>query len=254
MLLTTIIFNLSLLALFAAVSMRSSKASTALKAAALIVPLLIVGNRLIIPAMHAPLTLEQYREIKRQRVKYWVEHFKERTLSKISHMPTYKEECQIYIHNKAFDIIKVGATYVFEGFSNICVFSKVDAPALTWQIEQSTHKDIFVLGHGVLGRGGEETFADGLLYETLEETANKTGKRITILSCRGTREEGRKSFHLQWIEKDMDAFRVHKERTMVESHAPHKEGNLWVYGKYGFTVAADLGKQLNGWREVMKNN
>ena len=256
MLLTTIIFNGLLVLPFVLAYFNLLKVSNMalVKLTFIVGPIMFIGNKWAIPAFYTPLTLEQYRETKRQRIEYWMNHFGERTLSKISHLPTDREECQIYIHRKAFDVIKVGATNEFEGFSNICVFSEVDAAALTWQIERSTHEDIFVLGHGVLDSEGKETFANGFHYSTFEALANETGKRITILSCRGTREDGRKSFHLRWIEKDMDAYEAHKDRTMLESFSPHREGNLWVYGKHGFTVAADLGKQLNGWREVMKNN
>lgn len=256
MLLTTIIFNGLLVLPFFLAHFKYLKISNMalVKLTFLVGFLMIVGNSWAIPAFYKPLTLEQYRLIQKQRVEWWMDYFGERTLSKISHMPTYRDECQIFIHHKAFNVLKAGDLHEFEGFNKVCVFDEKDAPALTWQVEQSTHQDIFLLGHGVLDNEGKETFANGFYYSEFADMAEKTGKRITILSCRGTREDGRKSFNLRWIEKDMSAYAEHRERTRVESLSPHREENLWVYGKHGFTVAADLGEQLSGWRDAMRNN
>ena len=137
----------------------------------------------------------------------------------------------------------------------MCVFNDDETLALGIFIKGSPHRDIFLLGHGVLNESGEETFANGkLYYRAFDHLAKVTDKRVTILSCRGTIEDGKKAFHLRWEVKDYDALERHRERTAVRSLKPHKEGNLWVYGEHGKAVMADLRKQLLGWREAMNDN
>ena len=111
-----------------------------------------------------------------------------------------------------------------------------------------------MLGHGVLDEYGRETFAEGFYYSSFRSLSKKTKKRITILSCRGTLENGRKGFHLRWVQKDLDAWEKHNAENTIISHEPHEEDSLWVYGAYGKSVAADLQSQLEGWKKVMKNN
>ncbi len=227
----------------------ATKVVTVLPAGAI---LALVGSLVVIPSITAELTYEQWRKIGQQRVKWWTHHFKERKLVKLSYSPSYEDECQVFIHTQAFDMVMPNHLQVFEGITNICIFDEVDAVVVPHLVKNSKFKQVFLLGHGVLNESGEETFARGFTYSRFRELARETGKEITILSCRGTIEDGNKSHKLRWIEKDMDAYRDHKALTQVRSTVPHREApGFWVYGRHGFTVRAELKDQLKGWRQAM---
>jgi hypothetical protein len=214
--------------------------------------LALVGSLVVIPAVTAELTYEEYRKIGQQRVQWWTHHFKERKLVKLSYSPTFEDECQVFIHIEAFNVLMPNQLQVFEGITNICIFDGADAVVVPHLVKGSKFKRVFLLGHGVLNESGEETFARGFTYSRFKELARETGKQITILSCRGTREDGDKSHKLRWIDKDMDAYAKHKALTQVEATLPHREASgFWVYGRRGFTVRAQLEDQLKGWRTVM---
>mgnify|MGYP000108691543 CR=1 FL=1 len=231
------------------------KASTFVLALLIMTPILASINLWVIPAFTTPLTLAQYRAIQAQRVRFWTRWFEDRTLSRISEKPSWRDECSVFIHTKAFDIVKVRDFSQIRGFTkNLCIFKDAEKAAVEFMVQNTNHEDVFLLGHGVLDQGGNEVFAGNLRYSSIGKIASKTGKRITILSCRGYSKDSRKAFKLRWEERDEKALHEHRKKTMKKSLFPHKEGNLYLYGERGFSVEADLRRQLEGWREVMKNN
>ena len=160
MLLTTIIFNLSLLAAFALVSMHASKASAALKAALIITPLLIVGNRVVIPAIYAPYDGQA-------RVEFWQDV-----------VPGGIVDCKVAVHRFVMDTVEITD-------ENVKAFS--DVGVCLWEGKNQLelilgfNPKVFIAGHGELV-DGKDTVA-GIPYDWIRERIQE-GQQVAVFSCR----------------------------------------------------------------------
>lgn len=207
----------------------------------------------VIPAITAPLTWKQQKAIYDYRVRWWTNYFKERSISHlaldIDDVTELSAKCQAYIHYEAFNVLKAGDLKQVEEIEHLCVFDDTNAVLVPYMVEETPFDNVWLLGHGIQNSLGKETFANGFRYETFANIAKAMpGKTITILSCRGTREDARLYFKYKYETFESDKA---DEIPMVRSTLPHREGNLFVYGRKGAMVAADLANQYKGWKMVM---
>lgn len=189
-----------------------------------------------------PMTYEQFKAQSERRIEWWSNHLYNRYMRRVND----PFECQAYIHEGSFNVLEEGDLDEIAGIKNLCVFDNNDK-SLYRTVKQSKHKNVFLLGHGVQDRAGEDTFAEGLYYNDFRRIARETGKQITILSCRGS--ELRNNLYFKYKFK---TFQLHKlDELRVESRLPHLEDGLWVYGESGYLTGADLKAQYRGWRQQM---
>lgn len=244
------------LALFGLLSTYARQSLRAYCLYALVASINFFGMMLVvIPAITAPLTWEQQKKIYDHRINWWTTHFKERSINHLingvdSTLPNLAAKCQAYIHYEAFNVLKVGDMKQVEEIEHLCVFNDTTAVLVPYMVELTPFDNVWLLGHGIQNSLGKETFAGGLHYKTFADIAKgMPEKTITILSCRGTKEDARLYFKYKYETFELDkAAKI----PIVKSTLPHREGNLYVYGRKGAMVKADLANQYKGWKMVMK--
>ena len=159
MLLTTLIFNGLLLTTFAVVSMRSST-WVAFKAALVITPLLIVGNRVVIPAIYAPYDGQA-------RIEFWQDV-----------VPGGIVDCKIAVHRFVMDTVEITD-------ENVKAFS--DVGVCLWEGKNQLelilgfNPKVFIAGHGQLVNG-KDTVA-GIPYDWIRQRV-QGGQHVAVFSCR----------------------------------------------------------------------
>ena len=145
-------------------------------------------------------------------------------------LPSEGEECNVFLHEGVLDVLdKKDMPVVLT--TKVCVF-KADSHFLL-KLKNNKQKDILIIAHGHVSLFGEETMANVFKYRHFRNLAKSTGKRITVLSCRGDKSK--------------------KAIAYVRDITPHLEDGLWVYGRKGYKIAAEIGDQIQGWRAVMQN-
>ena len=130
-------------------------------------------------------------------------------------------KCQVLISKESVKTDPSGIALLRAEGVRVCPYGE-GREALLKAIVTMTDEDVLLIGHGGV-EGGEDTF-DGGSYLSY---AGVGRKEVGILSCRGFPD---------------------KEPLYSRGILPHREAGVWVWGKRGYKVGAQIHKQWHAFK------